>query len=109
MCSFCNVAGSQAVQELQLQSLISQKHWDTFARFLCRIESAYRNVPYHNSTHAADVTARISALLLRSGIWEEDMGECGKMSMLATILAAVVHDVGHPGECLLINAMAHSC
>lgn len=90
----------QAVQALKLESLISEEHWDTFARFLLKVESKYNAVPYHSATHAADVTARTAALLYNSGIWQEEQDEDTQLQMLACVLAAVVHDVGHPGALL---------
>jgi len=35
----------------------------TLLNYLCRVEAHYRNVPYHNSIHAADVTQSIHSLL----------------------------------------------
>lgn len=82
---------------LKLDSLISPDLWDTLARFLTTVESKYKAVPYHNATHAADVTARTAALLYHSRVWEEHMDEGEQVQMLACVLAAAVHDVGHPG------------
>eukprot|EP00941_MAST-03F_sp_MAST-3F-sp1_P004845 g4845.t1 len=89
-----------------------------FSTFLRYVEDGYYNLPYHNSMHAADVTHSLYYMLqcpgdLRStrakelGISEEkalrDETEAPfwiKLEahvQLAAILAAAVHDLGHPG------------
>jgi len=61
--------------------------------FLTAAEQAYgRANPYHNSRHAADVV-HAAFLLLRS----VRHPQFTKLEVLALLLAAVVHDVDHPG------------
>eukprot|EP00238_Polyblepharides_amylifera_P006140 CAMPEP_0196576136 /NCGR_PEP_ID=MMETSP1081-20130531/5478_1 /TAXON_ID=36882 /ORGANISM="Pyramimonas amylifera, Strain CCMP720" /LENGTH=888 /DNA_ID=CAMNT_0041894667 /DNA_START=359 /DNA_END=3025 /DNA_ORIENTATION=+ len=63
--------------------------------FLEAIELGYSRVnPYHNNTHAADVTQRFATLLTKSELIGDVFGE---MEVLAGVLAAVIHDVHHPG------------
>jgi 3'5'-cyclic nucleotide phosphodiesterase len=55
-------------------------------------ESLCRN-PYHNSTHAADVVQAVMFILLKDKL----SSRFSPLEVLAMILAAVIHDVGHPG------------
>ena len=50
---------------------------------------------YHNATHAADVVQSLGALLVPDGL----AGQLTDLEMLSIIIAASVHDVGHPGAC----------
>ena len=61
--------------------------------FLMVIETEYKDNPYHNRTHAADVTQSLHALLEMGG--KQYVSE--HIQLLAVLLSAVVHDVGHPG------------
>ena len=40
-------------------------------RYLKDIEKGYLKNPYHSAVHAADVTARLSAILQHSGVADE--------------------------------------
>uniref|UniRef100_A0A6U9EZY5 Phosphodiesterase n=1 Tax=Zooxanthella nutricula TaxID=1333877 RepID=A0A6U9EZY5_9DINO len=65
--------------------------------FLQNIESKYRDakdVPYHNSLHAADVTQTVHTLLWTMGF----KPYFEHLSVLSMILSAIVHDVGHDGR-----------
>jgi len=75
------------------QSLgISAKSLQTF---LALVEEGYQDVPYHNSVHAACVTHGLHWLLTCS--------DCLRgvaptpLDMLAALIAAIVHDLGHDG------------
>lgn len=63
--------------------------------FLSLVEEGYKPVPYHNSVHAACVTHGLHWLLTCS--------ECLRgvaptpLDMLAALIAAMVHDLGHDG------------
>jgi calcium/calmodulin-dependent 3',5'-cyclic nucleotide phosphodiesterase len=63
--------------------------------FLLRVEEGYskHNNPYHNLVHAADVTQTTHYLVSQSGLalWLTDL------EMLATIMAAAIHDYEHTG------------
>lgn len=63
------------------------------ASFLRAVESAYRPNPYHNSTHAADVVQSLAWLLASDSITRQ----LTDLELLCMIIAATVHDVGHPG------------
>lgn len=62
-------------------------------QFLSRIERGYRPVPYHNSTHAAEVTHSTHYLLTQISV----MQSITEWEWLGALLSAVVHDFEHPG------------
>ena len=57
------------------------------------VESEYHPNPYHSSLHAADVTQALAAILASDGIARQ----LSDLELLALLVAAVVHDLGHPG------------
>ena len=70
---------------------------ETVCNFLREIEGRYNSdIPYHNNTHAADVTQTLHCLLQFIG---EDklVGIWNPVDIFAILLAATFHDVGHPG------------
>mmetsp|Transcript_1543 Transcript_1543/g.4465 ORF Transcript_1543/g.4465 Transcript_1543/m.4465 type:complete len:82 (+) Transcript_1543:932-1177(+) len=48
---------------------------------------------YHNNIHAADVVQSLAALLSEA----ETCAELSPIERLAVLVAAVAHDLGHPG------------
>ncbi|PRW56816.1 3, 5 -cyclic phosphodiesterase pde-4 [Chlorella sorokiniana] len=67
---------------------------DRLRNFLADVEEAYHpGNPYHNSTHAADVVQALGAMLAADSFSRQ----LSDLEQLAVILAAAVHDVGHPG------------
>ena len=59
-----------------------------------RIESAYLpNNAYHNRTHAADVAQTVAMFLYDPTV----AALCTERDKLAAVIAAAIHDVGHPG------------
>ena len=66
---------------------------DTLLEFLLALENGYNDLPYHNSTHAAD-TVQTSFYFLRSGGLGDFITDWQKFSLL---FAAAAHDVGHLG------------
>ena len=54
---------------------------------------ACRPNAYHNSTHAADVTQALLAILYTDGLHTK----LTDLELLACFLAAILHDVAHPG------------
>lgn len=62
-----------------------------------RLEAGYRGNPYHNGTHAADVVQGLGALLLGDSSFREALSA---LELLALVIAAAAHDVGHPGASL---------
>ncbi|XP_042234469.1 cAMP-specific 3',5'-cyclic phosphodiesterase 4C-like isoform X7 [Homarus americanus] len=66
----------------------------TFVTFMMTLEEHYlKDVPYHNSLHAADVT-QSTHVLLNSPALESVFTS---LEILAAIFAAAIHDVDHPG------------
>ncbi|XP_067124174.1 3',5'-cyclic-AMP phosphodiesterase 4C-like isoform X1 [Centruroides vittatus] len=65
----------------------------TLITFLLTLEDHYLKVPYHNSTHAADVTQSVHVLLLASA-FDTVFGD---LEILSTLFAAAIHDADHPG------------
>uniref|UniRef100_A0A1W7RAV0 Phosphodiesterase n=1 Tax=Hadrurus spadix TaxID=141984 RepID=A0A1W7RAV0_9SCOR len=74
----------------------------TLITFLLTLEDHYLKVPYHNSTHAADVTQSVHVLLLAPA-FDTVFGD---LEVLSTLFSAAIHDVDHPGVTnqYLINA-----
>ncbi|KAI8923499.1 hypothetical protein BC831DRAFT_520935 [Entophlyctis helioformis] len=65
-----------------------------FRKLIAKIESGYRRSnPYHNSTHAADVTHAMNYFSTRSKIWSILKAE----EQLAILIAPIIHDYMHPG------------
>ena len=60
----------------------------------------YKDVPYHNRVHAADVVSRVAAILAKEGICQDDSIH-SQSCLLAVILAATIHDFEHPGKVTL--------
>ena len=68
--------------------------WATLGRFLSRGDEAYcSDVPYHNSTHATDVTGTMNYFLTPGGL-ERHLTPVQTFSVL---LGVMIHDVGHIG------------
>ena len=57
------------------------------------VELGYRDNPYHNAVHAADVVQTLGCMLLT----EECRASLTAMELLAMLIGACCHDVGHPG------------
>ena len=67
-----------------------------YESFLCDVEASYCSNPYHNALHAADVVQTCLHFLSQC-----HLVEASGFSPLATaglLIAAAVHDVGHPGN-----------
>lgn len=62
--------------------------------FLRLTESNYYPNPYHNSTHASDVLVTTNSLLRLGG----NKFAQTPLHVFALLVAAIVHDVQHPGE-----------
>jgi len=67
------------------------------ADYVAYIESGYKDVPYHNAFHAADVVSRTCAILQRDRILTNSDSSSDKLLLLSAVVAAVVHDYQHPG------------
>merc|ERR1712232_156041 len=83
-----------------LHSSIGQKlgHIDAGSEVLCafikEVRAGYLENPYHNYTHACEVTA-CTFKLLREIQWNRSLSEC---DVYALLLSATCHDIGHPGR-----------
>ncbi|KAG2484564.1 hypothetical protein HYH03_016610 [Edaphochlamys debaryana] len=66
----------------------------TLARLLRTLEAGYTDNPYHNATHAADVLRSLHVLLMGARLTDHYLDPLG---LLAAYMAAMVHDLGHPG------------
>ncbi|GAX83010.1 hypothetical protein CEUSTIGMA_g10437.t1 [Chlamydomonas eustigma] len=74
------------------------------ARLCHTIEGGYQPNPYHNREHATDVLQALHTILVNTGMMatSEDGGVLekgygGPLVMLACLLAAASHDLGHKG------------
>jgi hypothetical protein len=68
---------------------------ETLCNFARAAEADYRpENAYHNNTHAADVTQTAFTLLQMGG----DRYSGGTLDIFSTLVAAVCHDMGHPGK-----------
>lgn len=66
----------------------------TLWSFLRQLELGYhKELPYHNAIHAADVTQSMSCFMTTCGLKNKGDG----LLHFAAIVAALGHDVGHPG------------
>jgi hypothetical protein len=65
--------------------------------FLKQVEAGYFSVnPYHNNIHAADMLNRLVCILRMEAFFVDGSVASGCF-LLSAILAAAVHDYGHPG------------
>ena len=62
--------------------------------FLELARDGYKNVPYHNSMHAADVCQTILIMLTHSNIVE--ILHLTPIDVISLITASLIHDIGHP-------------
>lgn len=62
--------------------------------YMQKINEKYRNNPFHNSIHGADVGQTVYALLC-DGTWHRTLSTVDKLALL---VAAFSHDVGHNGD-----------
>lgn len=82
------IKGYRFLEELNISAI-------TMVNFLRAIQKDYVNEnPYHNSMHAADVAQSVHSLLQMGG----ERFSNGEIQIFSILLAAVIHDVGHPGK-----------
>lgn len=62
-------------------------------KFLSKLEKSYKQNPYHNAVHAADILA--SALYIINNSYLST--SLSDLDMLSVIISHLAHDVGHPG------------
>lgn len=65
----------------------------TLVNYLLHLEHHYRNNPYHNQIHGADVAQSIAVLISTPAL--DDV--FSDLEVLAAIIASAIHDVDHPG------------
>eukprot|EP00943_MAST-04B_sp_MAST-4B-sp1_P007405 g7405.t1 len=63
--------------------------------YLNAVGNAYNKVPYHNAAHGADVMQTMASNIKAS---PEFLGALSDETLFAGLMAACVHDVGHPGK-----------
>eukprot|EP00951_Prasinocladus_malaysianus_P010141 scaffold74439_cov33-Prasinocladus_malaysianus.AAC.2 len=63
-------------------------------KFVMKIEDGYPDNPYHNRSHAADVTQRMYSIMRMLPFTK---GPQYDIYLLAAIFSAAIHDVLHPG------------
>lgn len=66
----------------------------TVAAFMRRVEEEYNPNPYHNNTHAADVT-QTAAIILKG--FQRELLDIPKLEVFCVIIASAIHDLGHLG------------
>jgi len=70
-------------------------HTVKLARFLRSIEAGYcPRIPYHNATHAADVLQTLHVITHRGAMVPQF---ADRLSVMASLLAAIMHDYEHMG------------
>ncbi|XP_075265908.1 3',5'-cyclic-AMP phosphodiesterase 4C-like [Convolutriloba macropyga] len=81
---------------LKQSGLTRRFHLDeqALSLWLRSIEEQYQNNQYHNRIHAADVTHSMFAMITLGGLHQG----LSRLQILAALLAAIVHDVDHPGN-----------
>ena len=94
-----------AFKELQLQQKLNLNE-TKFQNFLISVSTGYHNNPYHNALHAADVTQSSFYLLCEANLIS--VFTLSPLSCAAILIAAAVHDIGHPGVNgkFLVNTMS---
>ena len=101
--------GQYCIQKYNLDSCF-YIHVTVYKDFFSSLESSYKSNPYHNSSHAADVLCSY-LYLIQNSIFSNYLQD---YEILASIIALLGHDVGHPGltNRFLINsknALAITC
>eukprot|EP00602_Paraphysomonas_sp_CaronLab_P007804 CAMPEP_0185027244 /NCGR_PEP_ID=MMETSP1103-20130426/12041_1 /TAXON_ID=36769 /ORGANISM="Paraphysomonas bandaiensis, Strain Caron Lab Isolate" /LENGTH=561 /DNA_ID=CAMNT_0027561139 /DNA_START=104 /DNA_END=1789 /DNA_ORIENTATION=- len=70
-------------------------HEDRLRSFMHCIHEAYNDLPYHNALHGADVTQTVFYFLSTARALEAL--QLNQIAAASIIIAAAIHDVGHPG------------
>ena len=63
--------------------------------FVKTLQSGYKNITYHNKTHAADVCQTFNYFATNGGI--KDVTKMDNMETMSCLIAASMHDYEHPG------------
>ena len=96
--------GDHCIKRFSLDEIFLLKE-PVYTEFFKTIEKLYKPNPYHNSIHATDVLCSFLFLIQQSIVADclEDF------EILAFVIAALCHDVGHPGftNRFLVNSKDH--
>eukprot|EP00743_Colponemidia_sp_Colp-15_P001905 GILK01002075.1.p1 GENE.GILK01002075.1~~GILK01002075.1.p1 ORF type:complete len:592 (-),score=90.24 GILK01002075.1:240-2015(-) len=69
---------------------------DAFINYVQRIQDGYISTnPYHNATHAADVTQAVAYFLMGARLYET--AKLTDLETMSLVFAAAIHDFQHPG------------
>jgi hypothetical protein len=85
-----------STEGLGLQAVLGQDGERKLTNYAAQIESGYPTTGYHCQRHAADVSNRIVALLVRTGIAQPQNKPDDAPWTLAALAAAMMHDYDHP-------------
>ena len=77
---------------------------EQFFRFIFTISQTYNPVPYHNWTHACDVTQYVSYEIITGNLTEK----FSNFEIFALMIAAVCHDANHEGFNNIFNVKAET-
>mmetsp|Transcript_5237 Transcript_5237/g.14635 ORF Transcript_5237/g.14635 Transcript_5237/m.14635 type:complete len:489 (+) Transcript_5237:672-2138(+) len=87
------IVSMKVVKDLNLFEHLNLNE-DKFRSFVQAAERTYRpDNMYHNNIHAADVTQSLAVLLS----YEEMRSQLSPIEQMVIVLAAISHDIGHPG------------
>lgn len=65
----------------------------TFLNFCRKLDMTYRDLPYHNNIHGADVAQSMYSFLTRYGMKHH----LNEIEIAACIVGSFIHDLDHPG------------
>lgn len=77
-----------------VKKALEHKFDSCLVRFLGATDALYSSVPYHNSAHAADVMMTMEWILKSAYM----RAQVSALDHLMVMVAAAIHDVGHPGR-----------
>jgi hypothetical protein len=87
-----SIVGSYLIRKLGLVKRFKISD-DSLEKYLNAMEYSYKDCPYHNACHAGDVLHTLMYFYINSDIQKY----LNPIETLASILAALGHDVSHPG------------
>ncbi|XP_053210897.1 high affinity cAMP-specific and IBMX-insensitive 3',5'-cyclic phosphodiesterase 8A-like isoform X2 [Panonychus citri] len=76
----------------------------TLRNWLVVVESHYRDNPYHNSTHAADVMQATSYFLRKPRL----KSIFDPLDEVISLISAIIHDIDHPGKSSAFLCNSHN-
>ena len=98
---FVNICGHNSLSLLMTtictsRSILSALNvpMDTLINYMNLVDVNYKNNPYHNNIHAADVLLNVY-YFMRSSLFSDNINI---LDCFAILISASVHDVGHPGH-----------